>query len=348
MVVVQGSKMIGLIQAFIQQGDSPFTIILNFILTTLPLTFPLAALFSSMFYFHKLQEEGHYVAIRSIGLSEKFFIFPVMLCIFFFSSWFYSVNQYRIPGIRGQLRLMGNEVKAKSFLNELRPGIFNNSLNGITFFAEKIDSTSYQMHEIFMKFKMGQDTTKAIMSEEGHFDLNTKSDMGVGKLVLGKGQMLVWDANKKILEKFLFQKYEYPLPIMGEQLNVSVKASFLNKEELDTLMAKKETYFQEKFIDEEMLVRISLEYLERYTLPISIVLFSLLGSVLGGVFTPRAQKNKKVLYALLTVIFYYILYFLLVGLSKKFLISPWIASLTPLLFLLAVCIFRYPRLRWSQ
>jgi len=243
---------------------------------------------------------------------------------------------------------MGNEVKAKSFLNELRPGIFNNSLNGITFFAEKIDSTSYQMHEIFMKFKMGQDTTKAIMSEEGHFDLNTKSDMGVGKLVLGKGQMLVWDANKKILEKFLFQKYEYPLPIMGEQLNVSVKASFLNKEELDTLMAKKETYFQEKFIDEEMLVRISLEYLERYTLPISIVLFSLLGSVLGGVFTPRAQKNKKVLYALLTVIFYYILYFLLVGLSKKFLISPWIASLTPLLFLLAVCIFRYPRLRWSQ
>jgi lipopolysaccharide export LptBFGC system permease protein LptF len=348
MMVIQGGKMLGVIQAFMQEGQSPFSILGNFVLTTLPLTFPLAALFSSMFYFHKLQEEGHYVALRAIGLSEKFLIFPVLLSISAFSLWFYQVNQQRIPGIRGQLRLMGNEVKAKSFLNELRPGVFNNSLNNITFFAEQIDPTTYDMKEVFMKFKLSGDSTKAIMSEEGHFDLNSESSASVGKLILGKGQMIVWDANKDVLEKFIFDKYEYPLPIFGEQFNVSTKASFLNADELKELLKKREHYIKTGEVDAEAAVRISLEFYERYTLPLSIVFFALVGSVLGGVFTPRSQKNRKVQLALISVILYYVIYFGLVGLSKKGHIAPWMATTIPLLFLLLVSIRQYPKLKWSN
>jgi lipopolysaccharide export LptBFGC system permease protein LptF len=315
--------------------------ILSFLLSSLGMATPMAIYFSSLYVFSKYSETSEYIAMRSLGYSSFQVLKPLLLITTFISLLLFALNYELIPTSRAFGRSIINVLKSKAILTELKPGAFFTKIPSLIVYAEKIDTDTFLMKDIFIYFS-GSDKPYFVQASQGRLHLT--KDSSAGKYIeLSNGT--VYSANGSISQKMMFQKFNYEIPEFGGEFNPQYKPSFLRWTKLGELKTASQDLLKNNVIDVERLIDIQMEPWERAMESIMCLLFAFLGGLMGMGHFRQRPKGKSFI---ITAIFlsYFIVYYGFLSVAKK--------SLVPFWFPIAVCLFTmalwsvwvYRRSRW--
>lgn len=324
-------------------------------LGSLQLCVPLAIFISALLVASKMSQNSEYVAFRACGLSLLSLLKPVLIMSLFLGAIFFYTNDEIIPKARAQARRVVAELKSRSILLELKSGTFFTAIPGLTLFAEKVVSPGIDLWQVFLHHQdqKSPDIHRLIFAQSGTLFLehrlspqtSSAQGQGVNYLKLKDVVLVIVNQTLKTQEKVELKTLNYLLPSLDSTFDGSRKASFQSNKKLAELKESAIGLIQTQAIDREQFAEIHLEQHDRYFLPLSIVLLSLLGFLLGlGHF--RVTKRTQALTAFLVMLGHYGLFFFLSGLAKKAKIPHWYPQILTTGYLLVLLAYWYLRSRW--
>ena len=206
----------------------------NISLSFIPLSLPIAVLFSTIYCLNRLSADSEYIAMRASGLTKFRIMIPFLLVSGLLTLSIYQLNQNVIPLSNKAFRQKINFLTSSGLLAGIKEGQFFNLIPGVTLFANKSTKYGRNLSEVFLHLDEGKKKSKKIIfAERGELIFERSNETSSEKLTLNlyDGNMIS-ESVEKDLEKFLFQKYIFP--ISQKQLNdrLEIKETMLTSEEL--------------------------------------------------------------------------------------------------------------------
>ena len=180
--------------------------------TLVPMALPLAILLSSIMTFGAFGESYELTAIKSTGVSFIRFMRPLMIFIFILSigAFFFSNNIIPFANLKSGA-LLYDIRKQKPTLN-IKPGVFNDDIQGITIFAGSKDPDGKTMRDLIIyDHTQNSGNTDLIMAKKGQLLQTKKGDVLIFKLDNGvqyKEDLSVSDDKKYQLFQTNFDQWE--------------------------------------------------------------------------------------------------------------------------------------------
>ena len=260
-------------------------------LRDIPLIVTLSIFLSIIITFNQLYKSSEAIVINSFGFGKKHFgiiIQPIVILIF---SLMLIFTAYIIPTAKYEKNIIENQTKNASEFTFITEGEFEEFKNGeIVFFASQsksIDNAKFQnMEEIFIYAFNDNDPIIVVASEATKY-VNPVNQGTYLRLKNGtRYQGFPSLENKKILD---FDLYDLEI-VSGELKNSLNTSSTIESTKTSDLLG--------------MGTSSSWSELQwRFSQPISIIILSFLGILLGET-SPRGGKSLGMVYGLVIFIFY--------------------------------------------
>lgn len=339
MISFQMIKVASVIFSGVIETNLALQLIFEMMLSFLTLAVPLSILLTSLFCFSRLSKDSEYIAMRSIGMSRLQVMLPFLLLSALVGLALYQLSQTTIPLAQRHFKASLGKIQAESVLKSLKQGQFFTQIPKVTFFAEKIESTSGALENIFIN-RREDSYHQSVMAKSGKL-IQTPDSIS---LELFEGNQVTENLKNKRFEKIHFEEYKLPV------LEKSSVGRFIPKGGELTGNEIKEILFTDSHLrslyNEDNLEKIRFEYWGRYNIPILCILFAFLGFCLG--ITPQRGKNKKSFWLVFTLGAYYSLYFGLVSMGRKGQIDMSLAVFLPSLILLVWNLYLMHRFKWHS
>ncbi len=314
--------------------DLPLNTALNILVLRLPsfivLSFPMATLLASLLTYSKLSSNSELKALRAIGISVYRIILPSLLLALVMTGLTFIFNNNIVPYSNSKAEFVLRSSLGKSISIEEGEDIIYSRKGNITDLGN--NKISYSLTHIFY----AKDYTDGFMNQVKVLDLSKYGytqiltaekafwDPSIKKWELLNGKLVVFsEKGDSTITKF--NSYLY-------QFNTGpIKIASIPKDANDMTLAeaKKALQIYKDTSNIKEVRRLKVRIQEKFTLPMSCLVFSLIGSSLASIPNSRTNRSQGFGISIILILFYYILSFTFSSLGVKGAISPISAAWSP-------------------
>lgn len=329
----------------------------NLAVSFFPLATPLAVFFATIYTLNKLSEDSEIIAMRSFGMTKFHIYVPFLVTSLLVALTVFSLNSVHIPKANANFRNTILRLTSTGMLTSIKSGQFFTDIPNVTLFADSVSEDGNSFNQIFLHLRENDGGERIIFAQHGSLikiyadEMNAPSlrlnlkDGNINKILLGEQKA----------EKILFKEYDFPV------VSAAIASAGLDKDSMKTnkeLKAVNETRTVEleklkaansdpNVFNEarKTLVKGLIEYYARFVTIPQILLFVLLGFSLG-IKRGRGATGNSTITAILILLGYYALYFLLISLAQRGKVPAIVASFSPSILLLFVSSYYFKKLDW--
>ena len=314
--------------------DLPLNTALNILVLRLPsfivLSFPMATLLASLLTYSKLSSNSELKALRAIGISVYRIILPSLLLALVMTGLTFIFNNNIVPYSNSKAEFVLRSSLGKSISIEEGEDIIYSRKGNITDLEN--NKVSYSLTHIFY----AKDYTDGFMNQVKVLDLSKYGytqiltaekafwDPSIKKWELLNGKLVVFsEKGDSTITKF--NSYLYPFN------TGPIKIASIPKDANDMTLAeaKKALQIYKDTSNIKEVRRLKVRIQEKFTLPMSCLVFSLIGSSLASIPNSRTNRSQGFGISIILILFYYILSFTFSSLGVKGSISYILAAWSP-------------------
>src|SRR5690606_11727292 len=205
----------------------------NISLTFIPLSLPIAVFFSTIYSMNKLSADSEYIAMRAGGLTKSRILFPYLIIAGILTFSVYQLNQNIIPQSNKAFRQKITHLTSSGLLAGIKEGQFFTMIPKVTLFASKATKYGRNLEEVFLHINENPNSKKIIFAERGELIFDSSKEAFSEKLTLTLYDgNIIGEANRKDIEKILFNKYVFPISQKQFEERFSLKETMLTSDEL--------------------------------------------------------------------------------------------------------------------
>jgi lipopolysaccharide export system permease protein len=357
--------MFRVIDLIVTKGIDVSTVLMmvvNLSVTFFSLAVPLSVFFAAIYTLNKLSDDSEVIAMRSFGMSKFKIYLPFLLVSCLIASTIVSLDSYLIPKANTNFKNTIVKLTSTGMLTSIREGQFFTDIPNTTLFSEKVSEEGNNFENIFIHLNdQATQEKRIIFANNGSLIKFYGDDWRAPnlRLHLTNGNIVKLSSDGSQIEKVLFQEYDFPIFSADFGSTVLNKDSMKTNWELSKSIDDKQkdyTYMERlppKDNDginrrkeaKKSIVKSQIEYFGRFITFPQIIIFVLLGFSLG-IKNVRGSGNGNSIKAVVILLSYYGVYFLLLSFAQKGIIGAAVASFTPSALLFLVAIYRYHKLDW--
>ncbi|MBI1824553.1 MAG: LptF/LptG family permease [Nitrospirae bacterium] len=260
-----------------------FKIFLFAIPSLLVLTLPISVLISSIIVMNRFSSDNELISIRSAGLSFYRIVRPIFYISAGVGLLTLLLATWAKPWGGNSLKEISFEVLKKRINVALEEGIFNDLFDKMMIYVEEMPNYS-DLKGIFISDLRNPEEPALILAQEGTF-VTDETSSSVGFQLIN-GNIYRKGENENLFQQIVFSRYDLKIDLSGyiqkpgERVKENLGLYALRKKISSTAVNKQNI---------EDLQRLQ-EYYKTYALPLTTILFGLLGPSLGT-FSRRAAGN---------------------------------------------------------
>ena len=334
--------MFDLIRKIVEFGLPIFVALKIFILSLpgfLVLAFPMSVLLSCLLTYGKLSSNSEILALKSLGINNFRIVLPSLLLALFMTLMTFVFNDNLVP--------ISNRVAADIMQNSLgksiktEKGKYNISFSKYGSIIDSntnkpIDNSSHLTHIFYARRFIDN-----IMNEVTVVDLSRKGTRILiaadnGEFIdqaniweFSNGEMIITNEEGSV-STIAFDRYRYPLD------NGPSKLAAIPKDAKNMTISEarkaQEMYEMAGNIKESRKMKVRIY--EKITLPISCIVFALIGSSLGIKQNIRSSKSQGFGLSIILIFLYYLTCFVFSSMGIIGLITPFLSAWIPVLIFL--------------
>jgi len=318
-------RIFKLSELVINKGVSLFDVmkLLIYILPNLlGYTIPMAFLIGVLIGFGRLSSDHELTAMKASGISLFQLVKPVLVValVCYFLAAFILI--FGLPwGSHGFRKTLYEIARTKAHL-ELKPGVFNDTFNGLVFFVNTVSSDGSQMEGVLIQDERDPEKTQTILAKTVHIASNPESREVI--LMLQNGSVHIKDQKHKTYRKIDFDHYFLKLDIdksLGRGKRIRIMDHEKPVGELKREIQKKAAQGEDNRQGRWVLNR-------KFSIPFASIVFGLLGIPLG-ISPPRSGRSYGLVIGLVIIIGYYLFMKALESLTTAGILSPLVATWIP-------------------
>lgn len=321
----------------------------NIALTFVPLSLPIAVLFSTIYTMNKLSADSEYIAMRAGGLTKSRILVPFLLVAALLTWSVYQLNQNVIPQSNKAFKQKINYLTSSGLLAGIKEGQFFTLIPNLTLFASKATQYGRNLNEVFLHLKENEKSHKVIFAERGElvFERSPVTLSEKLTLTLYNGN-IIGQSKGTDIEKILFNKYIFPISQKQFEDRFSIKETMLTSAELESVLKMTFEQAQKKYnFNEKEFFNAKYEFWNRKNGAFICFVFCFLGFSIGVTGNRGKGRNSGVI-GLCCLLVYYGMFFSLVSVAKKELVPIPVAVFLPLTVITLFGFWFYRKLDWQS
>ncbi len=325
--------MFDLVRKIVESG-LPFLIALQVLLMRLPsflvISFAMATLLATLLAYGRLSAGSELTALRSIGVSTRRMIAPALALSLVMTGLTFLFNDVIVPRTNRNAEITLQRALGKAIATEQGEDVVYSRFGRIT--RADSNQSGKGLTQLFYarKFERGEmlDVTVLDFSRAGYTQMLMANraiwNDREAKWEFLEGQILTLQPTGSTT-KAQFDRYLYPLS------SGPIKVARLPKDANNMTVA--EALQAEKLLSEAGDVkearRLRVRIQEKFTLPMSCLVFGLIGSSLGAKPNARTSRSQGFGISVLLILVYYVLSFSFSSLGVKGVLMPVFAAWAP-------------------
>ena len=333
--------MFDLIRKIVEYG-LPIFVALKIFFLSLPgflvIAFPMSVLLSSLITYGNLSSNSEILALKSLGINNYRIVLPSLLLAVFMTFLTFTFSDNLVPiSNRVASDLLQNSLGKSMRTEKGKYNISFSKYGSITDSNNKaIDGASHLTHIFYARRflkKVMYDVTVIDFSKKGTKILitaNTGSfDDELSSWKFNNGKIVATE-DKGSVSTILFDKYIYPLDNGPSKLaEIPRKANNMTISE-----ARKAQKMYEMSGNIKEARKMKVRIYEKMTLPMSCIVFSLIGSTLGIKQNIRSSKSQGFGISIILIFLYYLTCFMFSSIGIIGILTPFFAAWIPVLMFL--------------
>jgi lipopolysaccharide export system permease protein len=336
--------------------------VLNLSVSFFPLAAPLSVFFATIYTLNKLSDDSEIIAMRSFGITKFKIYFPFLVTSILIAMTIFSLNSVYIPKANANFKNTILKLTSTGMLTSIKAGQFFTDIPDATLFAEGVSSEGDSFDQVFLHVKdKSSADQRIIFANKGSLIKLYADDFHPPslRLHLTDGNIIKINSAGAQLEKILFREYDFPVFSTELASTMLDKDSMKTNDELSKVIdirqkdyvytqrtpPKNEEEKKDRAEAKKTIVKSQIEYFSRFITVPQIVLFVLLGFSLG-IKKGRGSTSNSSVKAIVILLSYYGLYFFLMSMAQRGLVSAIVASFAPSCVLLIVSLYYFKKLDW--
>ncbi len=335
--------MFDLIRKIVEYG-LPVFLAIKVLIYSLPsflvLSFPMSVLLTTLLTYGKLSSNSELLALRSLGINNYRIVAPAIALSIFMTGMTFYFNDNLVPSANRLADVTLRSGIGSSFSNNKRKNniIFTRKGSRIDSYTNKPTKTNTYLTHIFYASKFENN----IMHEVTVFDLSRQNmrqiltaknaifDKDSSSWIFADGSLISINAEGQT-SNIQFQKYIYPF-VEGPLDIAKVPKDAAEMSLKQSLEAEK---IYKEIGNARELRKIQVRIQEKFTLPCACLVFGLIGCSLGTKLNIRSSKSQGFGLSVILILIYYVMSFLFSSFGVKGVITPIIATWSPVVISLS-------------
>ncbi len=290
----------------------------------LPMLLPMSLLFAVLLTYNRFSMDSEIIAFKSCGVNTPSIIMPALAFAILVTIISSQTSFYLAPWGNRQFEVLIHRLSSTKAAASIKEGTFSEGFFDLVVYANKVDSQTGQLTDIFIYDEKNPEAPLTIIALEGQI-IPDESVPGHSVLLrLSKGQI---HRNAETHTVINFDSYDV---LLNDPIKLQEKqktSSSLNLSELQILRNNPQ-------LTEEQRKEYHIEYHKRGALSATCLVFGLLGLAFGIVTNRRSGKSSGFILSIGFIIFYWIIYLTFESLVRSNQIPVEIGVWTPnLLFM---------------
>ena len=331
-----------LVRKVVEEG-LPFHLALQILLLRMPyfivLSLPMSTLLASMMAFGRLSNDSELVALRSCGVSVYRLVAPAVALSLAVTGMTFVFNEAIVPAANYQAtvimeRALGTDDEQPSFREE---NIFYREFGEVeqangekkniltrVFYAERYDGK--QMLDLTVIDRSQAGISQIVTAKTAAWNPTERAwDFKNGTIYL-----VAPDGSYRDILRFEQQRLQLP----RTPLDLAVRDRFSN--ELNIIEAQKRLELLRQTGERAEINKLELRIQQKYAFPFICLAFGLVGSALANRRHQRLGRATSFGVSVVVIFAYYLLAFVMDALGLTEVLSPIVATWTPLLLVFAL------------
>ena len=287
-------------EMLIRKSSDAITI-LQIILSLLPsiliFTVPFSFLIGTLIAFSRLTSDSEIVAMQASGISTYQMLTPVLKAGVLVSTITFILTLFLLPSGNWSLYKMRHQVGLRPAQSEIVPRVFNEDFPGVILYVNDIELRSSIWQGVLLADSEGIAEKRIILSQKAYpvFGQNNK------KIQLHFQNGLVYTVTPQSPEKDSLATFRtLDIPVFSTQFGPPIIRPKRSKEKSTSELISD---LKKTNVSNHSLVELN----RRIALPLSVLLFAILGVTMTGR-TPRGSKGKGFLLGIGIALVYYLLF----------------------------------------
>jgi len=295
----------------------------------LAITIPVSIFVATVIGFNQFSASNEFDAMKASGYSFTYVLKPALLMGFIAYIACNIIVFYALPwGNKSFTKLILHIVKTRATI-DIKPKVFNTDFKEITIYAKgKENDNTYT--DIFIADNSASGFSKVILSRKGI--IATDPDSLTVQLRLSDGTIHDQSQKGRNYKLLKFDTYSISLTLPGFIRN----RIFVGNKEMSFGELRKKIKRSRDGRRKSNMLKLTLS--KKFSLPITCLLFAMLGAPLG-IKSSRSGKSGAYLISALGILSYYILLNTMVNLASLGKINPYFSVWIPNIILLIIALF---------
>lgn len=293
----------------------------------LPIILPMSLLFAVLLTYNRLSNDSEIVALKALGLSMATLTFPAIVLSLAATLMSAQTSFYLGPWGNRKFEVLINELSRQKVAAAIKEGIFSEGFFDLVVYANKVDSNSGHMKDVFIYNERDRKAPVTIIAKEGQI-VQESTPAGLSALLrLTSGN--IHRTHEATYTKVEFNSYDINL---FDPIENSVKKKSPTSMTLEELNEE----FKQPGHDAAQLRKLQIEYHRRWSLSATCFVFALLGVGLGTVTNKRSSRGGGFVICLVLLVAYWIFYLSAEAASRNGWVQPaiglWMVNVVFLVF----------------
>jgi len=259
----------------------------------LPVIVPLSLGAATIFIYHKFALDSELTVMRAAGISPLRLALPALGLAALAMLFCLFLTSYLAPLANRMLVTQQYKLKDTYSIFLIRPGVFNDITDGLTFYARRRDKEG-GLEDILIHDVRKPDKPVTVMAERGHL---TSAD-GLQQIIVSKGRRQEVDRATGQLSELNFDRYLVDLSILKDSADNRLPDP--REQTMFELMSPPKTAAQRR----TTLEKIAAEFHQRLAIPLLPLTYAMIGlaAILAGEFNRRGMGKRLVIAAIAIVV----------------------------------------------
>ena len=273
----------------------------------LPMLFPMSLIFAVLMTYNRLSQDSEIIAFKSTGVDNFTLLMPAFLFAIVITIISAQTSYYLAPWGNRKFEILITHLGNTKAAASIKEGTFSESFFDLVVYANKVDSKSGILNDLFIYDEKQPDAPLTIIAPEGQI-IPDETNPGHSVLLrLFNGQIHRKSESHTVIN---FDSYDILLndPIKLEERKKS--ASSLSLQELQEAQMNTE-------VSAVLKNDYRIEYHKRTALAVACLIFSIVGVAFGISNNRRGGKSSGFILSVGFIILYWLVYLTFEGLVRS-------------------------------
>lgn len=272
-------------------------IILYICISLLPALLPMSLLFSILWTYNRVSADSEILALRACGLSMWPIMNPALILSLSVGIFSAQTSFELAPWGNRQFEVLFSNLKQTKAAATIKEGTFSEGLFDLVVYANRIDSNSDRMQDVFIYDERDPDQPLTIIAKSGLLQKDDKLPGHRAQLTLENGSI---HRKAETHTKINFETFDV-------HLNDPLEVREREKSAPSWTFSDIRTKLGETLPAKEM-AKVKIEWHKRIATAVLCLIFGILGVGLGVQTNKRTAKSSGFVLCLIVIVTYWIFY----------------------------------------